>query len=409
LRILLSATAYPPSIGGAQEYAHQLLKQLLLAGHEVSAFCQWDENRSDWLLGTTLSAPRSTKQYLLDGVSVTRIGVPARRRWEFLPWLPFNFVSQRLGGGRIAATLLSEIRPHVQRADVVHNVRIGRAGISIASQRLAQEWGVPFVLTPVHHARWSRWIHREYRDLYRTADLVIALTPTEGEMLQDLDVPASRQIISGTGPVVAEESFPDRFRSEHGVAGPMVLFLGQKYHYKNFDLILEAAPEVWRTCPDAHFMFIGPRTPYSVRRFRSVRHPNIHELGSVPLQDKTDALAACDILCVPSGQESFGAVFLEAWMFEKPVIGGPAPALRDVISEGVDGHLVQAEPHQLAQRIVALLKNPSLRGEMGKRGREKVLSRFVWPKLAEKTQAAYAEAIASYRGRKPGQGANRPA
>jgi glycosyltransferase involved in cell wall biosynthesis len=109
----------------------------------------------------------------------------------------------------------------------------------------------------------------------------------------------------------------------------------------------------------------------------------------VDLQTKTDALAACDLLCVPSSQESFGGVLVEAWMLGKPVVAGPAPAVRAVVTESHDGYLVSQEPGAIAERILYLLDRPSLRQEMGQHGRAKAEARYTWPILATQTEAVY--------------------
>jgi glycosyltransferase involved in cell wall biosynthesis len=169
----------------------------------------------------------------------------------------------------------------------------------------------------------------------------------------------------------------------------MILFVGQKYPYKNYEAVLAAAPLVWERWPDARFVFIGPRTSHSQRVFAVQPDPRIVELGIVGLEDKTSALAACDVFCMPSSQESFGGVFVEAWLMGKPVIGGDIPAVREVISDGVDGFLVSADPAQIADRINALLGEAGLAARMGEAGHSKALANYTWDKLAAKTLAVY--------------------
>jgi glycosyltransferase involved in cell wall biosynthesis len=157
--------------------------------------------------------------------------------------------------------------------------------------------------------------------------------------------------------------------------------------------MLGAAPAVWSRFPDAYFVFIGPRTRHSRSLFRRHHDRRVLELGVVDLETKTNALAACDLLCVPSTQESFGAVFPEAWMLGKPVIGGTAPAVREVISHGVDGYVLEQDPDSIAQRIIYLLAHPAARKEMGRRGMEKTLERYSWERLSRETEAVYQSAL----------------
>jgi glycosyltransferase involved in cell wall biosynthesis len=156
---------------------------------------------------------------------------------------------------------------------------------------------------------------------------------------------------------------------------------------------LEATKRVWQIAPEAHFVFIGPSAGYSERIFEANKDPRIHRLGKVDLQTKTDALAACTLLCVPSTQESFGGVYTEAWSFKKPVIGCAIPAVSEVVTDDVDGFLVQQEPGQIAERIGYLLLNASVAQAMGEKGQQKVAANYTWPKLAELTEHAYCRII----------------
>ena len=112
------------------------------------------------------------------------------------------------------------------------------------------------------------------------------------------------------------------------------------------------------------------------------------------LQTKTDALAACDIFCLPSSQESFGAVFLEAWAFGKPVIALDIPQIRYLVKDGVNGCLVKPVPELIAQKITGLLDNPDVARNMGISGSELVKNNFTWSALSEKTISAYEQILA---------------
>jgi glycosyltransferase involved in cell wall biosynthesis len=146
---------------------------------------------------------------------------------------------------------------------------------------------------------------------------------------------------------------------------------------------------VWKKVPDTHFVFIGPPVGSSEAEFRRYQDARIVRLGAVDLQTKSDALAACDLLCVPSTQESFGGVYTEAWCLGKPVIGCDIPAVAEVIEEGVDGYLVEQNPDPIAGRILELLMDDKRRREMGAMGREKVALKYSWEQLARRTERVY--------------------
>jgi glycosyltransferase involved in cell wall biosynthesis len=401
LNVLYTITAYPPSIGGAQLHMHQLA-QALSVRHRVHVVTQWDAQRTDWLLGSTLTGPRTPRAYEQDGIRVDRIAVPGRARVMLAPWVAAYPAFQGPAIRHIASALADCARPLVGDADVVHNCRIGREGLTAASLSLARERGLPFVLTPVHHPRWGGFLHRHFHHLYREADAVIALTPAERDTLVALGVDAGRVAVTGIGPIVADDHDAERFRRERSLGSdPIVLFLGQKYPYKGIGPLLEAAPLVWKTVPEARFVFLGPRTRDSRRLFARVSDPRVSESAAVSLQEKTDALAACDVMCLPSSQESFGGAFTEAWALGKPVVGADIPAVRAVVDDGQDGFLVEPAAAPLAARIVRLLTEPALRAQMGASGRDKVVRRYGWPLLAEQTERVYADARERRSGRRP--------
>ncbi len=394
MKLLYTLTAYLPSTGGAQLHQHMLARELSRR-HAIQVVTHWDQNRTDWLLGTTLCAPGKARDYTIDGITVHQLGLSVREKCKIAPFLPMYYPFTEVALPPIARCLERQLQPYAARADLVHNVRIGREGLSFASLRAARRYGVPFVLTPVHHPRWVGWRYRAYLGLYRMADAVIALTEAEKQTLVELGLHEERITVTGHGPVLAEHAEPEEFLCRHGIDGPLVLFVGQHYPYKGYRQLLQAASLVWRRVPEAHFVFIGPAVGRSEQHFKTYADPRLHRLGMVDLQQKTDALAACTLLCVPSAQESFGGVYTEAWRFGKPVIGCNIPAVAEVITDGVDGCLVQQEPQQIAERICWLLLNPAQAQTMGEAGRRKVAERYMWPQLAARTEQVYRTVLRS--------------
>lgn len=394
MTILYTITAYPPSVGGAQLHLHELACRMA-HDERVGVVYQWDENRTDWLWGTTINAPPPCRPEPLDGVPLYRLSLDEHQRRRLRLWVSLYWLMQGAAIEQIADALADNLRTAArdllgEMPTLIHNSRVGREGLTVASLKLARALGVPFVLTPNHHHTWRGWFYRHYIRVYREADAVIALTQIERGELIRLGVRPERVHVLGVGPVLAPTWDAERFRAAHGIPAdaPLILFLGQKYAYKRFDLLIRAAGKVWQSYPQARLAFIGPRTSYSRRIFARITDPRIIELDTVSLQTKTDALAACDVLCVPSARESFGGVYLEAWALGKPVIGGDAPALREVIAEGQTGYLVGNSPSALANRLEHLLGSPALREDMGERGRQ-AAERFTWPEIAARLKAIY--------------------
>lgn len=396
MNLLYTITSYPPSIGGAQLHFHNLALALSKR-HKIGVFSQLDETCKHWLIETTLLAPLRNKDYIIDDIPVKQINLSLIERVAISPFILPYYATQEISVELLSKMFMKKIVEKISRKDIdiIHNSKIGREYLSVTSFKLSRKLNVPFVFTPNHHPRWEGWMYRTYLNLCRKADALIVLTENEKKSFVKLGVDDKKIFITGIGPVMSKEHDSENFKIKHGLSGPVILFLGQKYEYKGIDLLLKAARAVWRSHPTARFLFVGPRTPYSERLFKEINDERIIEIGSVDLKEKTSALAASDILCLPSSQESFGGVFLEAWMMKKPVIGGDIPAIRDVISDGKDGFISSNTPKDLAEKIIYLLDNPEIRLKMGERGYKKVKDKYSWDIIADKTEKIYNSLINS--------------
>lgn len=392
LNLLYTLTTYPPSVGGAQSHQHCLAQAL--TNYKVQVVSHWQENRTDWLLGTTVNAPNKPYSYEINDVSVQCLGTTWRDKFKMLPHVLAYYPWMQQSAQRLADIRLPQLEPFVANVDLVHNVRIGREVLSLASLKLARKYDLPFVLTPVHHPRWVGWQYRVYLDIYRQADGVFTLTAAEKQILTDLGVAEDKIVVIGHGPIVSNTAHPQRFREVYGIKGPIILFLGQHYLYKGYRQLLASCGGVWQSYPNAQFVFIGPAVKRSEQAFQEYADQRIHRLGTVDLATKTDALAACDILCVPSSQESFGGVYPEAWLFQKPVIGCNIPAVADVITDGVDGFLVEQTSESITERLLDLLGHPELAKTMGMSGYKKVQQQYAWSAIATKVDKAYRKILA---------------
>jgi glycosyltransferase involved in cell wall biosynthesis len=396
MNLLYVLTTYPPSTGGAQIHQHMLAQQML-THHQVQVLSLWDSNRTDWLLGTTLRMPQQSRDYVIDGVKVHRLGLSSQDKLRIAPFLPLYYPLMDVALPPIAARYEEQIQPYAEKADLIHNVRIGREGLSVAALQAARKQGIPFVLTPVHHPRWVGWRYRAYNRLYQLADAVFTLTRTEKQTLIELGVREDRITVIGHGPTLAETAHPEEFVAEQHIDGPMILFVGQHFAYKGYKQLLDAAPLVWAKVPATHFVFIGPAVNKSEDDFAAMPDRRIHRLGSVSLQEKTDALAACTVYCMPSTQESFGGVYTEAWTFGKPVIGCNIPAVTEVISNGENGYLVQQDSREIADKIIDLLLHPAIADAMGTAGKHKVTECYSWSQISKSAEEAYMRTLGNRR------------
>ena len=359
---------------------HCLAKQMQRLGERVRVVTHASRNRTDWLRLSTIW-PDPARQYQYDDVPVFQVGYSRACRLRMLPWMLSYYINMPTAVRHIAELISREMPAEWggETPSLVHVSRIGREFLARAALNFARHRQIPFVLTPNHHPRWCGPLYREYDKIYREADAVVALTYAEKELfIREKRVREERIHVTGIGPVLSETFSAEAFRERFGIHGRFVLFLGQQHQYKGVGALLSAAPLVWKNHPDVEFVFIGPMSSYSRKRFSRLNDRRLINLGSLDLETKTSALAACELVCLPSVQESFGGVFVEAWSHRKPVVGGRIASIANVIDEGRDGLLASQSAPEVAAAINTLLSDSGMCEAMGNAGWEKVQVRYTW-------------------------------
>ena len=200
--------------------------------------------------------------------------------------------------------------------------------------------------------------------------------------------------------VVAEEFRkeldPERVRGEYGLSsGPLVLFPGRLEYQKGPDLLLEAVPRVLERRGETRFAFTGAGSMREGLERRAgelgVGHA-VRFVGFLPLQRYVELLNACDLVCIPSRNEPFGIVLLEAWAAGKPVVATGVGGLDENLENLVEGVKVSPQPDSLAWGINYLLDFPSERERMARNAREKV-KQFTWSRSADRLLSVYRNAL----------------
>ncbi len=110
--------------------------------------------------------------------------------------------------------------------------------------------------------------------------------------------------------------------------------------------------------------------------------------------------AAFDALVLPSGNEGTPVSAIEALAAGRPVVATRVGGVPDVVRDGEDGFLVDAgATDELADRLARLARDPELREQMGRRGRERVLPRYAVDRLVDDVDQLYRELLSAAGGR----------
>jgi glycosyltransferase involved in cell wall biosynthesis len=101
-----------------------------------------------------------------------------------------------------------------------------------------------------------------------------------------------------------------------------------------------------------------------------------------------------DVFVLPSIQEGQGIVLLEAQASGKPVVAFDIGAINETVVNGETGLLVdRGSSSELADGLLKLISNESLRHKMGVNGRRFVEANFTWDICADKMLKTYQEAL----------------
>lgn len=86
------------------------------------------------------------------------------------------------------------------------------------------------------------------------------------------------------------------------------------------------------------------------------------------IEDKKEFFNAIDIFCLPSRQEPFGIIVLEAMKYRTPIIATNTEGPREILQDGKDGLLCEVDASDLATKLAYLIDNPDKAHEYSKNG-----------------------------------------
>jgi len=287
---------------------------------------------------------------------------------------------------------------------------------ALAQARNEHNASCVFTIHSTEYGRCGNQIHggrsRDVRDMEweggYCSDLTIAVSGVVGREYQRLySIPEGKiapiyngvhaNRFAGKIDVAAE-------RAKYDVAAddPMVLFAGRLAWQKGPDILVESVPAVLADHPTAKFVLAGDG------EMRSGLEARAHDLGVAGAvrfagyrrgDDLVNLFKATDLVCVPSRNEPFGIVILEAWAAGKPVVvthnGGPA----EFVNHEIDGLKVYDHAASVRWGIDATLGDPDRARGMGLVGRRRARTEFSWDSIAARTETVYQRAQANNRRR----------
>jgi glycosyltransferase involved in cell wall biosynthesis len=207
----------------------------------------------------------------------------------------------------------------------------------------------------------------------RRADLVITVSQYCARRLEELYGVRNAVVVPE---LIDLHTWRNLFRASPAVPDPRtftVLSVCRFYPRKRLEVLLRSTALLRDRIPQLELRIVGNGPEYAKLRQISSElrlESTVRWLGDVDMKMLAAEYGRSNVFCLPSVQEGFGIVFLEAMAAGKPIVAARAAAVPEVVRDGI---LVEPEnPEALAEALLTLYREPDLRDSLGSAGARRV-------------------------------------
>jgi len=337
-----------PKAGGAEVHLNEIFSRLSKDGFEVTLLCS--------------NFSRAKKEENINGIKVIRKG----------PFWLINIIS-----------ILYYLKNH-RKFDMVidYTNKIPyltplyvrrKKSLAIAHHVFGKIWEKELGFW----GKFFEFLEKMVYKLYRKKNFITVSKSTRDELMEIGVRPEKIKIIY-SGLSCPVKSGP---KSEN----PLIIYLGRLKKYKRIDWILEAAPKIIDSFPEARFVIIG--TGDDEQRLKTLAQKlRLNSFftftGFIPENPKLTYLRKAWLHIQPSIKEGWGFTVIEAAACGTPTIATDAPGLRETVVNNKTGWLFKENSqHNLEKIIIEALSDYKKRNVLGENA--KVYARkFSWDKAA---------------------------
>lgn len=303
-----------PNAGGAEVYTHNVAKQWVAWGHQVT-----------WFTSTVHGRPPVEE---VDGIRIIR------RAGRFGVYRQARRFYEQEGKGQFDV-VVDEIntRPF-SCPEFVHDTPV----VALIHQVCREIW---FYETPLPVALLGRyWLETRWLRKYRD---VAVLTVSESSRESLISYGLSNVVVLPEGGTPRTCPLP---RKENR---PTVIFVGRLTPNKRPEHAVAAFERARKVIPALQMWVVGSGSLET--KLRKKVDGDVHFFGRVPEDQKYDLLAKAHVLIVTSVREGWGLVVSEAAAVGTSVIAYDVPGLRDA-AEASAGCIVRPDPDEMARQII---------------------------------------------------------
>jgi len=278
--------------------------------------------------------------------------------------------------------------------DCVYGVLLGKTTPAKSLVHVHVKWAS-------HYSAPAKWAVRSADAIFGISEYVSGTVVSMGRPAQDIHTVLNCVDVSQWDP----ETDGSALRRELGIAAdaPLIASVSRLFSWKGQRELLRAFAAARAELPALKLLIVGAdEREAHVGSFTEELKALAQELGVTEhvvftgaRSDVARVMAACDVFTLPSFEEPFGLVFLEAMAMRRPIAALDNGGTPEVVEHGKSGLL--SAPYDIpayTANILTLLRDPGLRARMGEHGRRRVVEYFNAQRMAADAAAAYEKILA---------------
>jgi glycosyltransferase involved in cell wall biosynthesis len=381
IALLTWESLHSTAVGGVAAHTSELAAALAEKGHKVHLF--------------TRRMPNQPPHDLIDGVHY--------HRCSYAPHPEFVDDINNMCGAMVDRFL--EIEDLVGPFDIVHAHDWLCANAMIWIKQARQHKCV-FTIHSTEYGRCGnaftngrsvRIREQERAGTYWADKIITVSQATKDEVTWIYEVPKAKIEVINNG--VHWERFDieidpgqEKRKYDIGPLDPTVLFCGRLTWQKGADILIDAVPGILNKYGSAKFIFVGDGDQRGFLENRA-RHLGVaHAVRFVGYNSGSTLVKLfklCEVVCVPSRNEPFGIVVLEAWSAGKPVLATETGGPKEYVDHEVNGLKIFPRVDSIIWGVDRIFSDFDRARWMGGNGRKVLERRFSWNRISDRTIAAY--------------------
>ncbi len=168
------------------------------------------------------------------------------------------------------------------------------------------------------------------------------------------------------------------------------MFIGSFSAHKGIDLLINSFSTIYDLQPNISLTIAGQKTLFYPKIKNLIKkqpksvQSKIKFVFNFPQNQLKKLIDQSTVLVLPSHQESFGLVLIEAWARGKPVITSNIPSLSEIVKKTNGGLIFDInKPSDLNVKINQIISNPLLSHQLGQNGFNYVKNNYTWSKVGK--------------------------